>query len=306
MSANSVQETRTITFNNEMRTVIDTPGRRAMRRFFRHKLAMVGLAIIVVLALLAIAAPLVAPYPFEEQDHTQSNAPPSPAHILGTDRYGRDVLSRLIYGGRVSLSVGLVAVGIYELIAIVLGSLAGYYGGKTDMVVMRLVDIFMTFPWLIIVIYMVSILGPSVFNCMLAIGVLGWTGPTRLVRGQILSIREMDYVTAARAIGVQSSRIILRHILPGVIAPLVVHATFGVASAILTEAALSFLGLGVQPPIATWGNMMSDALQLSILEQMPWLWISPGVAIMLAVLSINFVGDGLRDALDPKGMLASN
>ncbi len=307
MSAdNTPTQQNVIVLNNSLRTVVDSPGRRAVRRFFRHKLAMAGFAVLCLLALAAIAAPLVSPYRFEEQDFTVSNKPPSAAHILGTDQYGRDVLSRLIFGGRVSLSVGLIAVGIYEVIAIVLGSIAGFYGGKPDMVIMRVVDIFMTFPWLIIVIYMVSILGPSVFNCMLAIGILGWTGPTRLVRGQILSLREMDYVMAARSIGVPTAQLVLRHLLPGVVAPLVVHATFGVASAILTEASLSFLGLGVQPPIASWGNMMSEALQLTVLEQMPWLWISPGIAIMLAVLAINFVGDGLRDALDPKGMLTSH
>jgi len=303
ITTETATEKSTITFNHEVRTVIDTPSRRAMRRFMRHKLALVGLAIIALMALMAICAPLIAPYAFEEMDFSQSNAAPNQAHIFGTDQYGRDVLSRLMYGGRVSLSVGLIAVGIYEVIAIILGSIAGFYGGMIDMIIMRLVDIFMTFPWLIIVIYMVSILGPSAFNCMLAIGILGWTGPTRLVRGQILSIREMDYVMAARSLGVPNGRIIAQHMLPGVVAPLVVHATFGVASAILTEASLSFLGLGVQPPIATWGNMMSEALQITILEQMPWLWIPPGIAIMLAVLGINFVGDGLRDALDPKGMV---
>ena len=184
-----------------------------------------------------------------------------------------------------------------------LGSLAGYYGGMVDWVIMRLVDVVMAFPWLIIVIIMVSLLGPSVFNAMLAIGVLGWTIPTRLVRGQILAIREMDYVLAARCLGVQNRRIILNHVLPGVVGPMVVNATFMVAGAILTEAGLSFLGLGVQPPIASWGNMMFAAMELIILEDMPWLWVPPGMAVALTVLAINFVGDGLRDATDPKGML---
>lgn len=281
----------------------ESPGRRALRRFLRHRLAMFGLVIIVLLAVIAIAAPLVAPYSYYEQDLKLFRTGPSAAHLLGTDSFGRDVLSRLIYGARVSLSVGLIAVGIYETIAILLGSVSGYYGGKVDWVTMRVVDVVMTFPTLIIIIFMVSILGPSIFNTMLAIGILGWTGPTRLIRGQILSLREMDYVIAARSIGVPARRIILLHVLPGVVAPLVVHATFGVAIAILTEAALSFLNLGVLPPAASWGNMMSAAQELVILEQMPWLWVPPGIAIMLAVLSINFIGDGLRDALDPRGML---
>jgi peptide/nickel transport system permease protein len=281
---------------------LESPGRRAMRRFFRHRLAMIGLAVLVVMAVLSIAAPVVAPYTYYEQDLAHSREGPNAAHLLGTDSFGRDVLSRLIYGGRVSLSVGLIAVGMYESIAIVLGSIAGYYGGKADWIIMRIVDVVMTFPWLIIVIFMVSILGPSIRNTMLAIGILGWTGPTRLVRAQILSLREMDYVTAAKSLGASNVRIIARHVFPGVVAPLVVHATFGVASAILTEAGLSFLNLGVLPPQASWGNMIAAAQELVILERMPWLWVPPGICITLAVLGINFIGDGLRDALDPRGM----
>lgn len=274
-----------------------------MGRFVRHRLAMFGVSIIVILTALAIAAPVVAPYEYQAQNLTRTREAPSTDYWLGTDTFGRDVLSRLIYGGRVSLSVGLVAVGIYETIAIVLGLVSGYYGGTVDWVIMRVVDAVMTFPWLMIALFLIAILGPSVFNLMIAIGVVGWTGPTRLVRGQVLSIREMDYVTAARSLGVSSWRIIARHVFPGVVAPLVVHATFGVAGAILTEAALSFLGLGVQPPTASWGQMMSAAQELVILERMPWLWVPPGLAIMLAVLSINFIGDGLRDALDPRQLI---
>jgi len=282
---------------------IESPTQRALRRFRKHRLALFGISLLLFLAIIAIGADILAPYRYSAQDLTRYREGPSPAHWLGTDSYGRDVLSRLMVGARVSLAVGLVAVAIYEAIAIILGSLSGYYGGVVDWIIMRAVDIVMTFPWLIIVVMMVSLLGPSVFNAMLAIGILGWTGPTRLVRGQILAIREMDYVLAARCIGVQSNRIILRHVLPGVVGPLVVNATFGVAGAILTEAGLSFLGLGVQPPMASWGNMMFDAMELTILEGMPWLWVPPGVCIALSVLAINFVGDGLRDALDPKGML---
>jgi peptide/nickel transport system permease protein len=264
---------------------------------------MAGSVFILLVALSAIAADFITPYEFQAQDLERYREGPSSAHLLGTDSYGRDVLSRVIYGGRVSLSVGIVAVIIAQGIAVVLGSIAGYYGGASDWIVMRLVDVVMTFPWLIMVIMMVSLLGPSVFNAMLAIGILGWTHPTRLIRGQILSIREMDYVLAARSIGVPSRRIIARHVLPGVVGPLVVSATFMVASAILLEAGLSFLGLGVQPPIASWGNMMNAAMELIILEDMPWLWIPPGLMVALSVLAINFIGDGLRDALDPKGML---
>jgi len=284
---------------------IDTPGRRTWRRFKKHRLAVAGSIFILILALTTIGADFIAPYEYQEQDLERYREGPSAAHWLGTDSYGRDVLSRLIYGGRVSLSVGLVAVLIAQGIAVVLGSIAGYYGGASDWIVMRLVDVVMAFPWLIMVIMMVSLLGPSVFNAMLAIGILGWTIPTRLVRGQILAIREMDYILAARSVGVKARRTIFRHILPGVMGPLVVSATFMVATAILMEAGLSFLGLGVQPPIASWGNMMFAAMELIILEDMPWLWVPPGVAIALSVLAINFIGDGLRDALDPKGMLGS-
>jgi peptide/nickel transport system permease protein len=277
---------------------IDSPGSRALRRFFRHRLALFGLILLIIMVIPAIFAPLFAPYDPAAQDLVNFRQGPSREHWLGTDGFGRDVLSRLIYGARPSLSVGLIAVTIYESIAIVLGSLAGYYGGKIDWFIMRVVDVVMTFPTLIIIIFLVAILGPGLQNTIVAIAVLGWTGPTRLVRGQILSLRESDYVLAARSLGAKDRRIIRRHVLPGVVAPLVVHATFGVASAILLEAALSFLNLGILPPAASWGNMMTAAQELVILEQMPWLWLPPGIAIMLAVLSINFVGDGLRDALD--------
>lgn len=277
---------------------IDSPGSRAMRRFFRHRLAMFGLVVLIIMGLAAIFAPVVSPYDPATQNLIDFRQPPSAKHLLGTDGFGRDVLSRLIYGARPSLSVGLIAVTIYELIAIVLGSLAGYYGGKVDWIIMRAVDVVMTFPSLIIIIFLVAILGPGLRNTIVAISVLRWTEPTRLVRGQILSLREMDYVLAARSLGGKDFRIIRRHVLPGVVAPLVVHATFGVATAILLEAALSFLNLGILPPAASWGNMMTAAQELVILEQMPWLWLPPGLAIMFSVLSINFVGDGLRDALD--------
>jgi peptide/nickel transport system permease protein len=277
---------------------IDSPGSRALRRFLRHRLALLGLVILIIIGLAALFAPLIAPYDPAAQNLVDFRQPPSASHWLGTDGFGRDVLSRLIHGARPSLSVGLIAVTIYELIAIVLGSLAGYYGGKVDWIIMRAVDVVMTFPSLIIIIFLVAILGPGLRNTVVAIAILRWTEPTRLVRGQILSLREMDYVLAARSLGGKDGRIIRRHILPGVVAPLVVHATFGVATAILLEAALSFLNLGILPPAASWGNMMTAAQELVILEQMPWLWLPPGLAIMLSVLSINFVGDGLRDALD--------
>lgn len=269
------------------------------QRFRRHRLALVGLAILILLTFSAIAAPLIAqkgPYAVSLRD---TKIGPNSTYILGTDAAGRDVFSRLLYAGRVSLSVGLVAVGIYTVIGVLLGALAGFYGGWVDSVVMRMADIVLAFPSLIIIITVVSVLGPGLFNLMLVIGLLGWPPITRLLRGEFLSLREREFIVAARATGARNNRLIFRHILPNAMAPIIVAATFGVAHAILLEAGLSFLGLGVQPPQASWGNMLTDAQSLTVLESMLWLWIPPGVMIALAVLSINFIGDGLRDALDP-------
>ena len=228
------------------------------------------------------------------------SVPPSRDHLLGTDLNGRDLWSRIVYGGRISMSVGLVAVAIYLSIGTVLGCLAGYYGGKVDMIIMRLTDVVMSFPTLIILISVVAIVGPGLQNTMLAIGLINWTSIARLVRGQILAIREMDFITAAESIGVAKSRIIVKHVGPNIVAPLVVAASFGVAGAILTEAGLSFLGLGVQAPTPSWGTMINEARSIHIIQHMVWLWIPPGMMITTCVLSINFVGDGLRDALDPR------
>ncbi|MGD9712180.1 MAG: oligopeptide ABC transporter permease, partial [Thermomicrobiales bacterium] len=224
---------------------------------------------------------------------------PNSDHWLGTDTAGRDVFTRLLYAGRVSLSVGLVAVSIYTVIGVVLGALAGYFGGWVDSVIMRLADVVLSFPSLIIIITLASVLGPSIYNVMLAIGLLGWPPIARLLRGQLLSLRETEFILGARSIGSSDMRLIFRHMLPNAMAPVLVAATFGIAYAILIEAGLSFLGLGVQPPTPSWGNMLTDAQQLTVLESMPWLWLPPGAMIALAVLSINFIGDGLRDALDP-------
>ena len=210
---------------------------------------------------------------------------------------------RLVYASRVSLSVGLVAVSISLLIGTILGVIAGYTGGPVDAFVMRLSDVVLSFPLLMIIIVIVSVVGPSVYNVMVVIGLLSWPAVARLVRGNVLSLREQDFIIAARASGVPDRRIALRHILPNTMAEVVVAGTFGVAAAILIEAGLSFLGMGVQPPMASWGNMLIDAQSLTILESMPWLWIPPGLMIALAVLSINFVGDGLRDALDPRSLV---
>ena len=281
-------------------SVVDSPLARTWRRFRRHKLAIAGLIFVAMIALMGIFAPVVAPKDPLKTSLIDSLVPPNTEYWLGTDPVGRDVWSRTVYSIRVSLSVGIVAVGISLLIALLLGTISGYYGGLVDMVIMRLTDVIMTIPGLVIIMAAVSVLGPSIYNVMAAIGILGWTSMARLLRAQILSVRERDYVRAAKSIGVADWRIMLLHILPNAIAPVLVAATFGVAGAILTEAALSFLGFGVLPPTPSWGNMLNAARSFSRLQENPWFWVPPGVMILLTVLAINFIGDGLRDALDPR------
>ena len=275
-------------------------GYPRVRAFARHRLALIGAIVIALLGVIAILAPVIAPYDPNEIDLFATAQGPSRAHLLGTDDIGRDVLSRLIYGTRVSLSVGLVSVTIYVLIGTVLGSLSGYFGGWVDSTIQRFTDAVMCFPSLIIIVAAVAIVGPSIYNVMIVIGLLTWPGICRLVRGQILTLREREFVEAARAMGAPPWKVIFSHLLPNTIAPITVAATFGVAAAILTEAGLSFLGLGVQPPTPSWGNLINTAQSAAVLQQMPWLWVPAGVMIDLSVLSINFIGDGLRDALDPR------
>ncbi len=261
---------------------------------------MVGLGMLVILVIAAVFAPIVAGADPVVMDLKLKNKPPSAEHILGTDAIGRDVWARLVYGARVSLSVGLVAVGIYTSIALVLGSVSGYVGGPVDNIIMRFTDIIMCFPTFLLILTVAAVLPPNIFNIMVIIGVFGWPGMTRLIRGQFLSLRGQDFVIAAVAIGVPTRRIIFRHILPNVVGPVVVAATLGLAGAILTESSLSFLGLGVQQPTPSWGQTLTTAMQLPILENMPWRWLPSAVAIAFAVLSMNFFGDALRDAFDPR------
>ncbi len=279
---------------------IMTPSRLAWMRLTRNKLALTGLAVILVLAVVSLAAPFVAPFDRDYPDIRNREEPPGEGHILGTDELGRDVFSRLLYGGRVSLTVGIVAVSISVTIGTILGALAGYFGGVVDNIIMRLVDIVISFPFLMLALVLAAIIGPSIYTTMLVLGIIGWTGTCRLVRGEFLSLREQDFVEAASAVGATRTAIIFRHILPNAISPVIVAATLQVATAILLEAGLSFLGLGVQQPIPSWGNMLSAAQSGRILENQWWRWLPPGIMIFIAVLSINIVGDGLRDALDPK------
>jgi peptide/nickel transport system permease protein len=270
------------------------------QRFRRHRLAMGGLVVLGLFVVAAIFAEPVAGHSPTFVDIGNIKAPPGHGHILGTDAAGRDVWARLVFAARVSMSVGFVAVLVSGVVGSVIGLASGYAGGRVDNVLMRFTELVMTFPSFFAIIIVVSLVGPNILNVMLVIGVLGWTGLARLVRGQVLSLREMDYVLAARAVGARNGRIIARHILPGVLPYIIVAATLGLAGAILTEAGLSFLGLGVQIPTPSWGNMMNAAQSLSVVQKQPWLWIPPGLAIALAVIASNFVGDGLRDALDPR------
>lgn len=276
---------------------------KAARRFMRHKMAMAGLIALTILIILAVFAPVFTKYSPIEVNLQDRFQPPSWDHPFGTDGAGRDVFSRTLYGGRVSLSVGLVAVAISASIGVVVGSIAGYFGGKVDMALMRLTDMILTFPQLVIIITMVAILGPSIYNVMIVIGLLSWPRFARLTRGEFLTLREKEFVKAARSLGASSRSIIFGHVLPNSVSPIIVAMTLDVATAILLEASLSFLGLGVQAPTPSWGNMLRDAQTLSTLENHPWMWVPPGVMIALAVLSINFIGDGLRDALDPRSIL---
>lgn len=271
----------------------------AWRRLRRHRLAMVGLAIISVIVLLAIFAPLVSPADPLEIDYSNLAAPPGAGgHILGTDAVGRDILARMIYGTRISLQVGVVAVGIAASLGTTVGLVAGYYGGLLDNVLMRIVDVFLSFPVIVLAIAIIAVLGPSLVNVMIALGLVAWTTYARVVRGQALVVRELDFVHAARAVGASDARIIVRHILPNALAPIIVLATVGMAAAIIAEAALSFLGLGVQPPAPSWGTMLNEGR--AFLRMAPHISTFPGLAIMVTVLGFNFLGDGLRDALDPR------
>ena len=272
--------------------------RDALRRLWRNPGAIVGTIVLTVMILLAIFAPLIAPYDPIAQDSTAIRAAPSAKHLFGADTFGRDIFSRVLYGGRMSLPVGFVAVGITAIVGVVLGLIAGYYGGRIDTFVMRGVDLMLAFPGILLAMALVAILGTSLFNLMLAVGIAAIPEYTRVVRGSVLSARETEYITAARVSGAYDRTILLRHILPNVLPPVIVLATLGIAGAIILGSTLSFLGLGIKPPTPEWGNMLSDGR--SMIRHQWWVSFFPGLAIMLTVLAINLLGDGLRDALDPR------
>ncbi|MDR0267875.1 oligopeptide ABC transporter permease [Paenibacillus sp.] len=284
-----------------------SPWRMALHRFSRNKLALIGFFILAFMFLLCFLGPFFSPYDLYETQVTMKNKPPSGTHWLGTDFLGRDILLRMMLAGRISLLVGIVSTSIAVIIGSTLGALAGFYRKFTDTAIMRIADIFLAIPTLPILIILGAILSDlkvdpkyRIFFLMLMIGVLGWMGLSRLIRGQILSLREMEFMQAVEALGIRDKRKIFRHLLPNTIPIIIVSATLGVASAIITESALSYLGIGVVPPTPSWGNMISVANDMIVFKKRPWLWIPPGMCILITVVAINLIGDGLRDALDPK------
>jgi peptide/nickel transport system permease protein len=267
------------------------------RQFRRHRLALISSAVLLVLAGMVILAPIIAPYPFDQIDPTQFRKPPSAAHIMGTDDIGRDLFTRLLYGGQISLAIGLFSALVGTGVGTLLGALAGYYGKGLDNIIMRVTDVAFSIPSLPLLIILSAYAKSAIPVMILVIGLLSWMSTARIVRATVLSIRERDFTLAARAVGARDARIIALHILPNALAPIIVGATLGVGGAIIAESSLSFLGLGVQVPTPSWGNMLQDSQ--STMSSRPWLTIFPGMAILITVLGINFVGDGLRDALDP-------
>jgi peptide/nickel transport system permease protein len=276
----------------------DSPARQAMRTLLRRPTAVFGLVVLVLVVLLAVLAPWVAPYDPLKTSWSLVRKAPSAAHWFGTDEVGRDLLSRVIWGGRASLLAGVVAVSIAVTIGVPLGMLAGYVGGWFDALIGRLTDAMLAIPFLILAIALAAFLGPSLGNAMIAIGITATPIFVRLARGQVLAARAEDWVEAARAVGNPPARILLRHIFPNILPPVMVQATLAIAAAIIAEASLSFLGLGQQPPAPSWGSMLNTAQRF--LTQAPWMAIFPGLAIFLTVLAFNLFGDGLRDVLDPR------
>ncbi|MGM1045800.1 MAG: oligopeptide ABC transporter permease [Bacillota bacterium] len=285
----------------------DSPWRMAIRRFARNRLALMGLIILIFMFLLCFIGPLFSPYSLYEYSVIDKNLAPSAEHWLGTDKLGRDILLRMMLAGRISLTVGLVATGISVVIGSTLGALAGFYRKGVDTLIMRIADVFLAMPSLPILIIMGAVLSDlkiepenRIYFLMLMIGLLGWSSLSRLVRGQILALREQEFMQATEALGLRDRRKIFRHLLPNTVPIIIVSATLGVAGAILYESALSFLGIGVVPPTPSWGNMISAANNMIDFNKRPWLWIPPGMCILITVVAINLIGDGLRDALDPK------
>ncbi|MEA3560882.1 MAG: ABC transporter permease [Candidatus Omnitrophota bacterium] len=265
---------------------------------FKNSLAVFGGIIILILVLMAVFAPSIARYDPAAIDIKNALIGPSAEHILGTDQLGRDVFSRIVYGSRISLSIGLIAVGIAAIIGVILGSIAGYFGGKPDSLIMRFVDIMLCFPSFFLILSVIAVVGPNIYNIMIIIGLTSWMGIARLIRAEILSLKKREFILAARVLGVSHIKIILRHLIPNGIGPVLVSFVLGVAAAVLVETGLSFLGLGVQPPTPSWGNILMEGR--AALGIAWWLILFPGLAILFTVLGFNLLGEGLREILNPK------
>ncbi|WP_284141075.1 MULTISPECIES: nickel transporter permease [unclassified Virgibacillus] len=270
----------------------------ALTRIIKSKTSLIGLCIILLLIITAIFAPIIATHSTTDQSIVNRYQPPSSEHILGTDELGRDIFSRIVYGTRISIQIGVISVGISLVIGVLLGGLAGYFGRWVDQIIMRIIDIMMAFPSILLAIALVAVLGKSLTNAMIAVGLVGIPQFARIVRATVLSVKETEYIEAARSIGAKHRRILFQHVLPNSLAPIIVQATLGIGTAILDAAGLSFLGLGAQPPTPEWGAMLSDGR--AALQTAPWVVAFPGLAIFLVVLGFNLFGDGLRDALDPR------
>jgi oligopeptide transport system permease protein len=270
----------------------------AVDRLRQNKLAMTGLWFLLLMVVIALLTPFIAPYSYEIQNLDLGATPPSLAHWFGTDTFGRDLLTRVMYGGRVSLAVGFIATAVALLIGVLWGAVAGYVGGKTDAVMMRIVDILYALPFMIFIILLMVVFGRSILLLFLAIGCVEWLTMARIVRGQVLTLRQQEFVSAAVVIGLSPWQIISRHIIPNALGPIIVYVTLTIPSVMLLEAFLSFLGLGIQPPESSWGLLISYGVET--MEEYPWLLIFPGLALSLSLFALNFLGDGLRDALDPR------
>ena len=278
--------------------VTESPGRRAVRRLFRRPAAVFGLCVVTAFVLIAVFAPFVAPYDPIQTSWSLIRKAPSAAHWLGTDENGRDILARIVFGARASLTAGVISVSIAVCVGLPIGLFAGYVGGWIDALISRVVDAMLACPFLILAIALAAFLGPSLFNAMIAIGISATPIFVRLARGATMAVKVEDYVEAARAVGNPRWRVAVRHILPNIVPPIMVQATLAIAAAIIAEASLSFLGLGQQPPSPSWGSMLNTAQRF--LSQAPWMAVFPGLSIFLVVLAFNLLGDGLRDALDPR------
>ena len=287
---------------------LDLPGhashwRLARDRFLAHRLAVASALLLLLLVVLVLVGPLLSPYNPEHTNLDLRYESPSPAHVMGTDSLGRDLLTRIMFGGRVSLTIGVLAMTVAITLGVLVGGLAGFYSGVADAVLMRFVDMMLSFPRLFLLILFSVFFGGRFLTVVLLLGGLSWMGVSRLIRASFLSLKERQYVESARALGVSGGLIMLRHLLPNALAPIIVAATLGIATAIIAESTLSFLGLGIQPPTPSWGNMLKDAQTDMFIA--PWTAVFPGLAIFVTVVAINFVGDGLRDALDPQHVIRS-